>query len=88
MVPALLTSAAAFVIVFIGAFVLFGSNSKQTEQILPGVAAPVDSANVRQVSEVKPKTLDDYSLEQIVQYLDSKGYAVKLEVKAVEPIQQ
>jgi ribulose bisphosphate carboxylase small subunit len=52
------------------------------------VAAPVDSANVRQVSEVKPKTLDDYSLEQIVQYLDSKGYAVKLEVKAVEPIQQ
>ncbi|MFA6775422.1 MAG: zf-HC2 domain-containing protein [Sphaerochaetaceae bacterium] len=88
LVPALLTSAAAFVIVFIGAFVLFGSNSKQTEQILPGVAAPVDSANVRQVSEVKPKTLDDYSLEQIVQYLDSKGYAVKLEVKAVEPIQQ
>jgi len=88
LVPALLTSAAAFVIVFIGAFVLFGTNSKQTEKILPGVAAPVDSANVRQVSDVKQKTLDDYSLEQIVQYLDSKGYAVKLEVKAVSPIQQ
>lgn len=88
LVPALLTSAAAFVIVFIGAFVLFGTNSKQAEEILPGVAAPVDSANVRQVSDVKQKTLDDYSLEQIVQYLDSKGYAVKLEVKAVQPIQQ
>lgn len=88
LIPALVTSAAAFVIVFIGAFVMFGTSSRQTEEILPGVAAPLDSANVRQVSDVKPASLDDYSLEQIVQYLDSKGYAVKLELKAVEPIEQ
>jgi anti-sigma factor RsiW len=86
LVPTIMASAAAFVIVFIGAFVLFGTNSRQTEEILPGVATPVDSSNVRQVSEVKPATLDNFSLEQIVQYLDSKGYAVKLELKAVEPI--
>ncbi|MFA6845049.1 MAG: zf-HC2 domain-containing protein [Sphaerochaetaceae bacterium] len=88
LVPALLTSAAAFVVVFIGAFVLFGTNSGQTEQILPGVAVPVDSANVRQISEIKPATLDNFTLEQIVQYLDAKGYAVKLELKAVTPIEQ
>lgn len=84
LVPALLSSAAAFVVVFIGAFVLFGTNPKQTQTLLPGIASSVDSANVRQVSEVRPQSLDSYSVEQIVEYLAQKGYAVEL--KAVEPI--
>ncbi|MDD7200699.1 MAG: zf-HC2 domain-containing protein [Sphaerochaetaceae bacterium] len=86
LVPALLSSAAAFVVVFIGAFVLFGTNTKQTETLLPGIASPVDSSNVRQVSEVRPQSLDDYSVDQIVDYLEQKGYAVDLRLKAVEPI--
>ncbi|AEV27976.1 hypothetical protein SpiGrapes_0112 [Sphaerochaeta pleomorpha str. Grapes] len=86
LVPALITTAAAFVVVFIGAFVLFGTNGQQTQQILPGVSTPIDSVNVRQVSDMQEVTLDSFSLEQIVQHLDSMGYAVKLEVKAVTPL--
>ncbi len=87
LVPALITSAAAFVVVFIGAFVLFGTNPQQSQLILPGVATPIDSANIRQVSDVQKPSLDMFSLEQIVQHLDAMGYAVKLEVKAVTPIE-
>ncbi|MDT4761765.1 zf-HC2 domain-containing protein [Sphaerochaeta sp. PS] len=86
LVPALITTAAAFVVVFIGAFVLFGTNGNQAQDILPGIATPMDSANVRQVSDVQSVTLDSFSLEQIVQHLDAMGYAVKLEVKAVTPL--
>jgi len=87
LVPALMTTAAAFVVVFIGSFVLFGTNASQAQDILPGIATPMDSANVRQVSDTQSVTLDSFSLEQIVQHLDAMGYAVKLEVKAVTPLE-
>ena len=87
LVPALMTTAAAFVVVFIGSFVLFGTSASQTQDILPGIATPMDSANVRQVSDTQSVTLEDFSLEQIVQHLDAMGYAVKLEVKAVTPLE-
>jgi anti-sigma factor RsiW len=87
LVPALITSAAAFVVVFIGAFVLFGNSAQQGQEILPGVAPPIDSAHIQQVTEVQQPSLDMFSLEQIVQHLDAMGYAVKLEVKAVTPLE-
>ncbi|MGD1822274.1 MAG: anti-sigma factor family protein [Pleomorphochaeta sp.] len=87
LVPALLTSAAAVVVVFIGSFVLFGSNNKQTSEILPEVMMPIESNQVEQVSVNEKSSLDDYSLSEIIHYLDSQGYAVKLEVKAVNPLE-
>ncbi len=87
LVPALITSAAAFVVIFIGAFVFFGNNSQQGQEILPGVASPIDSAHIRQVTEIQQPSLDDFSLDQIIQHLDAMGYAVKLELKAVTPLQ-
>ncbi|HZJ88580.1 MAG TPA: zf-HC2 domain-containing protein [Sphaerochaeta sp.] len=84
--PALLT-AAAFVVVVIGTFVFFKPNSPQGQQILPGVAAPIDSEHIRQITEQPKPTLDLFSLEQIIQHLDAMGYAVKLEVKAVTPLE-
>ncbi len=87
LVPALLTSAAAVVVVFIGSFVLFGSNNKQTSEILPEVMMPIESTQVDQVSAVEKTSLEDYSLSEIIHYLDSQGYAVKLEVKAVNPLE-
>ena len=87
LVPALITSAAAFVVVFIGAFVLFGTSVQQGQEILPGISAPIDSMHIRQVTDVQKPSLDMFSLEQIVQHLDAFGYAVKLEVKAVTPLQ-
>jgi predicted anti-sigma-YlaC factor YlaD len=86
LVPALLTSAAAIVVVFIGSFVLFGSNNKQTSEIMPEVMLPIDSTQLEQVSVKEPSSLSDYSLSEIVRYLDSQGYAVKLELKAVNPL--
>jgi len=86
LVPTLLTSAAAIVIVFIGSFVLFGSNNKQTSEILPEVMMPIESSQVEQVSVNQKTSLDDYSLQEIVRYLDSQGYAVTLEVKTVSPL--
>ncbi len=87
LVPALITTAAAFVVVFVGAFVLFGTKAPQGQEILPGVAVPLNSANIRQVTDVQTPSLDMFSLEQIVQHLDAMGYAVKLEVKAVTPLE-
>ncbi len=87
LVPALLTSAAAVVVVFIGSFVLFGSNSKQTSEIMPEVMLPIESSKLEQVSVREKGSLDDYTLSEIVHYLDSQGYAVKLELKAVNPLE-
>lgn len=87
LVPALLTSAAAVVVVFIGSFVLFGSNNKQTSEIMPEVMLPIESNQLEQVSVTKDASLSDYSLSEIVHYLDSQGYAVKLELKAVNPLE-
>jgi predicted anti-sigma-YlaC factor YlaD len=87
LIPALLTSAAAVVVVFIGSFVLFGSNNKQTSEIMPEVMMPINSTEVEQVSVNEKSSLDDYSLSEIIHYLDSQGYAVKLEVKAVNPLE-
>jgi predicted anti-sigma-YlaC factor YlaD len=86
LVPALITSAAAFVVVFIGSFVLFGTNNQQTSEILPEVMLPIESSQVQQVSNEMKTSLDDFSLSEIIHYLDSQGYAVTLEVKTVEPI--
>ncbi|MCH3916071.1 MAG: zf-HC2 domain-containing protein [Spirochaetia bacterium] len=86
LVPTLIASAAAFVVIFIGSFVLFGTNNRQTSQILPEVMMPISSSQVQQVSEKQKTTLDDFSLEEIVQYLDSKGYAVQLQLKSIAPI--
>jgi anti-sigma factor RsiW len=86
LVPALITSAAAFVVVFIGSFVLFGTNSQQTSEILPEVMLPIESSQVQQVSSVEEVRLDEFSLSEIIHYLDSQGYAVTLEVKTVDPL--
>ena len=85
--PAILTSAAAFVVVFIASFVLFSSNPEQRQEILPGVADPIDSTHIRQVSDAPRPSLDSFSLEQIINHLDKLGYAVKLELKAITPLE-
>ena len=84
--PAILT-AAAFVIVVIGSFVFFSPNTPQGQEILPGVVAPIDSEHIRQVTDVSKPNLGMFSLEQIIQHLDSLGYSVKIEMKAVTPIE-
>lgn len=84
-IPALLTSAAAFVVVFVGAFVLFGTNGQQTAEILPEVSPLLNQGNIVQVRATdnagSSRTLDDYSLEEILTFLNTKGYDVDVSVR-------
>ncbi|MCK9549014.1 MAG: zf-HC2 domain-containing protein [Sphaerochaeta sp.] len=82
-----LLSAAAFVVVVIGAFILFSPDTPQGQEILPGVVAPIDSEHIRQVTDLAKPDLGMFSLEQIIQHLDALGYSVKIEMKAVTPIE-
>ncbi len=86
LVPAILSSAAAFVVVFVGAFVVFGTNSSQNEPFLAPATNQLGGGSVRQVSEVRPAGLDAYSVDEIVSYLSEKGYDVNLTLKSVEPL--
>lgn len=83
----MITAAAAVVVVYIGGFVLFGLNSKQTDEILPSVNVQANSQNVHLVSQ-NERGLDSFSLEQILQYLDSKGYDVDISIKGLKPLDE
>ena len=82
----MVTAAAAVVFIFIGGFMFFGTNQSQTDDILPSFAVQADSQNVRFVSQSE-SSLDDFTLEQILQYLDSKGYKVDISIKGLQPIE-
>lgn len=86
-VPALITSAAAITFIFVGGFMLFGSNSAQSEDILPSFSVNADGENIRHVS-YDEKSLDDYSLEEILKYLDSKGYKVDISLKGLTTLEE
>ncbi len=84
-VPSLVTAAAAVVFIFIGGFMFFGTSSEQTEDILPSFALQADSSNVHYVSD--NVGLENYTLEEILQYLDSKGYNVDISIKGLQPLE-
>lgn len=84
-VPTMITAAAAATFIFVGGFFFFGSNASQTEDILPSFSVNADSENVRFVSSTSD-SLDNYTLEQILQYLDQKGYQVDISIKGLQPL--
>ncbi len=86
-IPSMITAAAAVVVVFIGGFVLFGTSRGQTSEILPSFAVPADSENIRFVSGTG-QGLDAYSLEEILKYLDNKGYNVDISIKGIKPLEE
>lgn len=89
--PAILSVAAAFVLIFVGAFVFFGSNGNQTAAIMPGINTAVNSENIVQVratdSATTAKSLDAYSLEDILKSLDARGYDVDIRLKGIVPLE-
>lgn len=86
-ISSMVTAAAAVVFIFIGGFMFFGTNQSQTDEILPSFAVQADSQNVRFVSQGK-SSLDDYTLEEILQYLDAKGYKVDISIKGLQPLDE
>ena len=63
----------------------FGTSSDQTKDILPSFAMQADSSNVHYVSD--NDGLENYTLEEILQYLDSKGYNVDISIKGLQPLE-
>ena len=85
-IPTMIATAAAATFIFVGGFMLFGTNADQTSDILPSFSVNAESENVRLVSNTK-ESLDNYSLEEILQYLDSKGYNVDISIKGLQPLE-
>ncbi|MFA5468312.1 MAG: hypothetical protein WC224_04550 [Sphaerochaetaceae bacterium] len=87
--PTLLTVAAAFVIIFIGALFINPQGHGPADQLIPRL----ESGNEGRVVQVKAtdgltaaQILENFTLEEILKYLDSRGYNVDLRVKGVVPI--
>ena len=83
--PSLVTAAAAVVFIFVGGFMFFGSSAEQTADILPSFALQADSSNIRYVSD--EASLDNFTLEEILRYLDDKGYNVDISLKGLQPLE-
>ena len=70
---------AAALFLAVGALSLSGNGDEMSEDILPAYPAKADPSNLVYVSD--RISLDNYSLDEILDYLDSKGYEVELSVK-------
>jgi len=85
----LLGAAAAFVIVFVGSWSLF-SNRSESEIPLPDLNTSVDIANITPVrasdNAATSKTLDSYSLDDILKNLDARGYDIDIRLKSIQPV--
>lgn len=84
------TTAAAFVIVFVGSFAL-GSNSRRSDIIpVPEIGYSVDINNITPVrtsdNSTTTRSLESYSLDEILKNLDARGYDVDIRLKSIQPV--
>lgn len=89
--PQLIGVAAAFVVVFVGSWAVFGNgNNKDNTILLPDVNTTIDLNNITQTrstdNATTSKTLDSYSLEDILKTLDARGYDVDIRLKSIQPL--
>jgi hypothetical protein len=87
--PTIIGIAAAFVLIFIGALAIKSPALGDSNVLIPQVIEN-QNGTVTQVKSIDSLTtnqiLSSLSLEEILSYLDSKGYEVDLKVKSVNPI--
>ncbi len=89
--PQLLGVAAAFVVVFVGSWAVFGNNgSSDGTIILPDVNTTIDLNNITQTrssdNATTSKSLENYSLDEILKNLDARGYDVDIRLKSIQPL--
>jgi predicted anti-sigma-YlaC factor YlaD len=88
--PMVLATAAAFVFVLAGAFLFQGKPAGTFGEIIPQVASSTQPGSVVQVRTTEglasSRFLESYSLEEILQYLDAKGYEVDVRLKGIKPV--
>ena len=87
--PMLLTAAAAFVFVLAGALLIGPASSPEHGELIPRVV-PASEGSVVQVRATEglaaSQVLENYPLEDILRYLDSKGYEVDLRLKGIQVV--
>ncbi|MBQ7644541.1 MAG: zf-HC2 domain-containing protein [Spirochaetales bacterium] len=89
--PQLLGVAAAFVVVFVGSWAVFGGNGSSDNAIpLPDVNTSIDLTNITQTrstdNATTSKSLENYSLDEILKNLDARGYDVDIRLKSIQPL--
>lgn len=89
--PQLVGVAAAFVVVFVGSWAMFGhSGSKDNPILLPDVSTSIDLNNITQTrssdNAATSKSLENYSLDDILKNLDARGYDVDIRLKSIQPL--
>jgi len=87
--PQIIGVAAAFVVVFIGSWAIFGGN-KNDAIPLPELNTTIDLKNITPVrstdNSTTSKSLESYSLEEILKNLDARGYDVDIRLKSIQPL--
>ncbi|MBO4393923.1 MAG: zf-HC2 domain-containing protein [Spirochaetales bacterium] len=89
--PQLIGVAAAFVVVFVGSWAVFGNNGRSDGTILlPDVNTTIDLNNITQTrssdNATTSKSLENYSLDEILKNLDARGYDVDIKLKSIQPL--
>ncbi len=89
--PQLIGVAAAFVVVFVGSWAVLGNNgSSDGSIILPDVNTTIDLNNITQArssdNATTSKSLENYSLDEILKNLDARGYDVDIRLKSIQPL--
>ena len=89
--PQLIGVAAAFVVVFVGSWAVFGHNNATDSTILlPDVNTTIDLTNITQTrssdNAATSKSLENYSLDEILKNLDARGYDVDIRLKSIQPL--
>ncbi len=90
--PTALTAAAAFVVLLSAALIIPRQQGLvPTGEIIPNVSVPVAGAvtQVRATENLSAaQLLEHFTLEEILQYLSSRGYEVEVKVKGIKPLGQ
>lgn len=82
-------TAAAFVLIFAGSFAL--GRNKNTSSVIP--VPDIYSVDIENITPIRAtdnnttsKTLESYSLDEILKNLDARGYDIEIRLKDIQPI--
>jgi len=83
--------AAAFVVVFVGSWAVIGNRSSSGSSIIledGTTTIGMDKITLTRYSDNSStsKSLDEYTLDEIIKHLDARGYDVNISVKSIQPL--
>lgn len=83
--PMMVTAAAAFVVVFVGAFFFMSDSDSLNLENIPSIELNQNASLVPVSDNLElKKDLSTYSVDQIVKELENRGFSVHLDVKEIQ----